>query len=505
LRAALRGLFLWLLAASLAAPVHAQGTPDERSRKDRAERTVPPAAPRPPAPDAVTHQTLDLPGRTVHFTATAGFVRILGEDGAPEADIAMTAYELDGADPAVRPVSFVLNGGPGMASAWLQMGAVGPWRIPMIPGPSASAVPQPNPDTWLDFTDLVFIDPVATGYSSFVAQGDDVKKRLWSVNGDIDALSQAIRRWLDKSGRITSPKYLLGESYGGFRAPRLARQLAEHDGVGLRGLVMVSPALDFGNHSGALDLLGYAARLPSMAATVRAERGEPFARADLADVESYANGAFLTDVLRGVADPEALGRVVDRVSAITGLDPALVRRHRGLVSGSLFEHEHDRAAGRIDSAYDATVSLPDPFPEFPDRRDPDPMITGLSAPVTEAVLAVYNMLHWHPEGRTYRLFDDAAAKQWDFGRGLSQPQAIDALRLDLALDPGLHVLIAQGLFDLVTPYDGTQLLLNQIPPASGGDRVRLLTLPGGHMFYSRDASRASLRTEAAKLIGAEGR
>lgn len=503
----LRRLCFCLVLTAAAAPAFAQEASDDRPRQDRADHNNPqrPERPRPLAPDAVTHQAIDLPGRSLHFTATAGFVRLVGDKGMPEADIGMTAYTLEGSDPATRPVTFVINGGPGMASAWLQMGAVGPWRVPMVPGPSSSSIPQPNADTWLDFTDLVFIDPVGTGYSSALPTADeDAKKRLWSVDGDIDAVSQAIRRWLDKSGRITSTKYLLGESYGGFRGPRLARRLAEHDGVGLRGLVLISPVLDFGNHSGAFDIWGYAAELPSMAATARADRGETVSRADLAEAEAYATGPFLTDALRGVADPTALARVIDRVAALTGLDPAVVRQHRGLINGWTFEHQHDRSAGRIDSGYDATVTLPDPYPESPEGRSDDPMLGGLFAPVTGAVLAVYDKLHWHPDGQEYRLFNEQAAKQWNFGRGFMRPQSFDALRLDLAGDPALHVLIAHGLFDLVTPYEGTQLLLNQIPPASGGDRVKLVTFPGGHMLYSRDASRAALRAEAEKLIGGTG-
>jgi carboxypeptidase C (cathepsin A) len=487
-----------LLGILLATSARAQ-TPEDRNRR-RDEAAAPMSRPIALVPDAVTKQTLDLPGRTLRFTAHAGFVRLTDDKNAPEADIATTAYLRDGADPASRPVTFVLNGGPGMASAWLQMGAVGPWRIPMVTAPSASALPQPNADTWLDFTDLVFIDPVGTGYSHLLAPGDDVRKRLWSVSGDIDALSQAIRRWLDKSGRIASPKFLLGESYGGFRAPRLARRLAEQDGVGLKGLVMVSPVLDYGNHSGAMEILGYAAALPSMNAATRVARGEPAGRADLADAEAYASGAFLTDVLRGVADPQALGRVVDKVSALTGLEPQIVRRQRGLVSTRMFVHEHDRTTDQIDSLYDATVSLPDPFPEYEGEHNADPMLDGLRAPLTSSMLAVYDMLHWHPAGPEYRLVNEQAGRQWDYGRGWNRPESFSALRQAVALDPGLHVIIAHGLFDLVCPYFGTQLLLNQIPPASGGDRIQLLTFPGGHMFYSRDESRQGLRGAAAKMI-----
>ena len=485
---------LCLAAAALASPVRAQA-PQERNRGGDAA-----ANPRPTPPDAVSRQTIALPGRTLHFTATAGFVRVLNNDDTPAADIATTAYTLDGGNPATRPVTFVLNGGPGMASAWLQMGAVGPWRIPMVPAPSAPATPQPNADTWLDFTDLVFIDPAGTGYSRFVEKGDDVCKRLWSVGGDIDSLSQAIRRWLDKSGRIGSPKYLLGESYGGFRAPRLARRLAEQDGVGLSGLVMISPLLDYGNHSSAFDVLGYAAALPSMAASVRAEGGHPVTRAMLQDAEAYAFGPFLSDAVRGMADPAALGRVVTQVASLTGLDPALVRQHRGLITTQVFIHEHDRGAGEVDSLYDTTVASPDPFPEFTAERSADPILDGMRASVTEAMLTVYQALQWHPDGAVYNLVNEEAARQWDTGRGYNRPESFSALRQALALDPRLHVIIAHGLFDLVCPYYGTQMLLNQIPTEAGTDRVRLLTFPGGHMFYSRDDSRAALRTEVAKMI-----
>jgi carboxypeptidase C (cathepsin A) len=179
----------------------------------------------------------------------------------------------------------------------------------------------------------------------------------------------------------------------------------------------------------------------------------------------------------------------------------LVRQHRGLIGSRVFIHEHDRATGRMDSLYDPTVALPDPYPESRDARNADPMLDGLRAPLTEAVLAVYQTLHWHPDGPPYQLVNEEAGRQWDFGQGFNRPQSFDALRQALALDPGLHVIIAHGVFDLVCPYYGTQMLLNQIPPASGGDRVRLLTYPGGHMFYSRDESRQALRAEAAKLIG----
>ena len=224
--------------------------------------------------DVTTHHTLDLPGRTLHFEATAGAIRLTDAKHAPSADLAFIAFQLDGANRTHRPVTFGFNGGPGFASAWLNVGAVGPWRIPLggdATAPSASPEPLPNAETWLDFTDLVFIDPAGTGYSRVVAGDGDARRRLWSVDGDIDYLAEAIRRWLDRFDRILSPKYLLGESYGGYRAPRLARELASHQGTGLSGLVLVSPMLDLGGRSAAFAPFTYVTP-PALDGSYRARR-----------------------------------------------------------------------------------------------------------------------------------------------------------------------------------------------------------------------------------------
>src|SRR6202790_4543846 len=204
-------------------------------------------------PDSTTKHTLVLPGRTLAFTATAGSIRLFDDKGEPQADLAYTSYQLDGADPRTRPVTLLFNGGPGAASAYLQFGDAGPWRLP-INGDAAvsSASPdlQPNDETWLDFTDLVFIDPVGTGYSRFVASGEDVRKRFFSVDGDAGAIALVIRRWLEKSDRLLSPKFVAGESYGGIRGPRVVRNLQSEQGGGVRGLILISPVLDFREFSG---------------------------------------------------------------------------------------------------------------------------------------------------------------------------------------------------------------------------------------------------------------
>src|SRR5213078_819493 len=235
-------------------------------------------------PDPTTKQTLALPGRTLDFTATAGSIRIFDDKGEPQADIAYNSYQLDSADRASRPVTFLFNGGPGASSAWLQFGDAGPWRISITgEGAVSSATPDllPNAETWLDFTDLVFIDPVGTGYSRFVSTNEEVRRRIWSVDGDVEAVALVIRRWLEKFDRLLSPKYVAGESYGGIRGPKIVHNLQTKQGVGVRGLILISPVLDFRDYSGS-SLMQYVARLPTMAAVAREAKG-PVTRNDLAE------------------------------------------------------------------------------------------------------------------------------------------------------------------------------------------------------------------------------
>jgi carboxypeptidase C (cathepsin A) len=464
-------------------------------------QNVPPEANRLPA-DATTHHALELPGRTLRFAATAGAILLTDDKGNPQAEVAVIAYRREDPNPQTRPVTFVFNGGPGMASGWLQVGAIGPWRIALDGDagiPSARAAPAPNAETWLDFTDLVFVDPPGTGYSRILASGEEARRHLWSVNGDIEALAQVIRRWLDRNERSVSPKYILGESYGGFRGPRLARALQSDQGVGIAGLVLVSPVLDFGWRGSGLSPFNWVDRLPSQVAAARALDG-PVSRDELADVEHYAATDYLLDLLRGERDAAAIERMSGRVAELTGLDVALVRRFRGRLDNDVFLHELDRAHGRVGSIYDATIARADPDPRRLLSSYPDPVLEGFKAPVTSAMVAIYaDKLHWRPEG-VYQLANKAASQQWQWGRGMGAPEAISHLRNALALDPRMRVLIAHGVYDLITPYFATALILDQLPSLGEPNRVRLDVYPGGHMFYSRDASRAAFRDAAQALF-----
>jgi carboxypeptidase C (cathepsin A) len=464
------------------------------------------ATPTPPAteahrlpPDSTTRQTLALSGRTLAFSATAGSIRLFDDKGEPQADIAYTAYQLDGNDRNNRPVTFLFNGGPGASSAWLQLGDAGPWRLSISgDGAVASASPEvvPNAETWLDFTDLVFIDPVGTGYSRFVASGEDVRKRFFSVDGDVNSIALVIRRWLEKYDRLLSPKFVTGESYGGIRGPKIVRNLQTQQGVGVRGLILVSPVLDFRDYSGT-SILQHVNSLPTMAAVAREAKG-PVKWADLADVERYARGDFLLDLIKGQADTEATNRLADKVAALTGIDQAVSRRLAGRFDVGEFRREFDRKNGRVTGRYDASVSGFDPYPDSSYFHFGDPSGDPLMAPLTSAAVDLTTRkLNWRPDG-SYQLLNDAVNKGWDFGRGPAE--SVSQLRQILALDPKMKLLVGHGLFDLATPYFASKIILDQLPAYASPNRVKLVVYPGGHMFYSREGARQAFRDEVQALM-----
>jgi carboxypeptidase C (cathepsin A) len=492
-RRLLAALLAGSMALAFAAPSHA-----ERSGEPKEQQSEPKRLPA----DVMTDQTVELPDRTLRFKAVAGTIPINNGDGKLQAEIAFIAYLKPDAEPGTRPLTFAVNGGPGASSAYLQLGAIGPWRLPLDSGsPSSTAAITPNADTWLDFTDLVFIDPVGSGYSKFIAGGDEVRKQFWSVDGDIEVLATFMRKWIEKNGRQASKKFIAGESYGGFRAPKLAAKLDEQ-GVGVSGLVMVSPVLDFGwRGNGRQAPLNWVVRLPSMAAAARDSKA-PFDRETLRDVERYAATDYLVDLARGERDTAAVERISARVAQFTGLDPALVRRLAGRVDARTFLRERNRDRGLIGSMYDATVTGIDPDPSSANARRDDPVLDGIRVPLSGAMTDLYaRVLKWRVE-EPYQLLNSRVSSRWDWGGGRATHDIVDELRGVLAHDPQLRVLIAHGASDLVTPYFENQMIVDQFPPFASPDRLRLSVYGGGHMFYTRDASRRALHDDALQLYRA---
>jgi carboxypeptidase C (cathepsin A) len=364
---------------------------------------------------------------------------------------------------------------------------------------STPPVLLPNQETWLDFTDLVFIDPPGTGYSRIAASGDDARRRFWSVDGDAEALAVFIRKWIEQAGRQASVKFIAGESYGGFRAPKVAHAL-QGQGVGIRGLVMISPVIDFGSFGERRHApMSWVAHLPSMAAAAL-DRGGKFDREAFREIERYAAGDYLLDLLKGERDAAAVARVSARVATLTGLDPALVKRLAGRIDTATFQRELHRQQGLVGSAYDPTITAYDPYPTSPNSHFSDPVLDDTRAPITTAMTDLYqHVLNWRVD-QPYQLLNREVSSRWNWGRGRAAPEAVDDLRNDLANDPLVRVLVAHGANDLVTPYFGNQLLLDQLPVYGSAERVKLAVYGGGHMFYNREASRRALHDDAAAMF-----
>jgi carboxypeptidase C (cathepsin A) len=236
-----------------------------------------------------------------------------------------------------------------------------------------------------------------------------------------------------------------------------------------------------------------------MAAVAREAKG-PVTRADMADVEAYARGDFLSDLVKGEADAEATQRLADRVAALTGIDQAVSHRLAGRFGVSDFRREYARRDGKVTGRYDASVLGFDPDPDSSSHHFDDPSGEPLIAPLTSAIVDfTARTLNWRPDG-PYHLLNGAVERAWDFGRGRNPPQSISQLRQILALDPKLKLLVGHGLFDLATPYFGSKIWLDQLPAYASPERVKLVVYPGGHMFYLRDAARRAFRSEAEALM-----
>jgi carboxypeptidase C (cathepsin A) len=473
--------------------------------------------------DSTTTHSVELPGRTLKFSATAGSIPLLADDGKVLAEMGYISYQLDGADPLKRPVTFAFNGGPGSASAWVHVGGFGPWRLPLdgaAVSPSAPPVLLPNAETWLDFTDLVFIDPAGTGYSriskpaegaaatpasSSGSRGQGGNTFFYSVNGDVDSVAETIAKWLRKHNRLTSPKMLAGESYGGIRAPKVTHRLQTQFGVGMNALLLISPVMDFGQFRGARHRMHmYVNTLPSIAAAAREAKGQPFkSRTEQTEVEEYARGEYVQDFMRGPRDKTAANRMITRVALYAGLPETVIRQYGAKLDEYIYIREANRAAGKQASGYDVSITGDDPDPTTYFTRWDDPFAGALAAPLTGAMLDLYAKLGWKTE-LTYHLASSEAFSGWQWGNTNDGAESFTQLRAALALDPRLRLLVTHGATDLRTPYFASVLLLEQLPlyADAAPNRVQLKLYPGGHMHYSREASRKGLRDDVKALIEA---
>ncbi|MBA5606197.1 peptidase S10 [Duganella sp. FT3S] len=486
-----------LFSLGLQAPAFAADAKPEAKADAKSEIELPPLS-----EDKKVHQSITLNGKVLHYDATVGAIKVRDAKGKVTAEVVYTSYVVPGAD-AKRPVTFAFNGGPGAASVYLNLGAIGPKRVQFGDAgnvPSDSSELKDNAATWLDMSDLVFIDPVGTGFSRSLEDADKTKADFYATEPDIKYLSRVVYDWLVKNGRLRSPKFVMGESYGGYRAPRIAYHLQTQLGVGVKGLIMVSPYLDpaaIGDDT-ALSPLPWMINLPSMAA-VQLENQHRLTPAAMQEVESYVRQQYALDLFAGRADPAAIGRLVSKVSGLTGVDAQVVGRLDGRLDIATFLREVHRADKKIGSIYDANVTAWDPFPESADRKSGDPILEALIAPTTSAMVDfITREVGWKTEAR-YNALSYDVNKAWDRA-GTRQDKPVSDLRKAIANDPNMGVLIVHGYNDLACPYFASRLIIDQMPKM-GSSPVRLSVYPGGHMFYSRDASAQAFKRDAKALYG----
>jgi carboxypeptidase C (cathepsin A) len=450
--------------------------------------------------DAVSDHSIAVGKTKLAYTATAGTLAFYDQSGEQSAAVFYTAYVAKGAS-ANRPLTFVFNGGPGAASAFLHLGLVGPRVLDFGPNgnDATRAELRDNPDTWLAFTDLVLIDPIGTGWSRAVKPDD--AKHFWNVRSDADATAKAIALYVAKNNRTASPKYLFGESYGGFRAAKTARALQRDQGIAISGIVMLSPMLEgwltFGDDSSALRA---ALKLPSLAAAAL-ERSHGFSAEALAAAEKFAMTEYLT-TLAGAPPQGAAGEAFyRRVAQISGLPLDEVKNSHGFIEDAYVKSLR-AADGKIVSRYDANFAVDDPFPERRTSRGSDPILDGISRAYGGAFAAyARNELGFKTE-ITYALLAGDVTSGWDWRGGRFQASSEDDLRTLLAFSPSFRLLIAHGMSDMVTPYAMTRYVLDHLPALDPPGRAQLKIYRGGHMVYLDPQSRAAFSADAAAFYRA---
>ena len=453
---------------------------------------------------SVTHHSLTVAGGgLLNYTATAGYLRPANESGKPEADIFFTAYTLEGQNRA-RPVTFAFNGGPGASSVWLHMGIAGPVRA--IAGEKVPAAPPypavSNPYSWLPWTDLVFIDPVGTGFSRAIPPENT--KQYFNTTDDIRLTGQFIQLYMSRFDRWRSPKCLAGESYGAMRAAGLLRYLYENFGIEIDGLLLISPALDLSIiHPDPANDLPYALLVPSYAATAWYHKKtgpefnsgitEALAGAERWTIEQYLPALAMGSQLSG-ADKD---RIATRLASLTSLPETLIRNRNLRIPRSEFRIELLRSEGLLPGFMDGRTTQRSKGDGFLD----DPTMALTIGPYT-AVLNEYisDVLHFNP-GIPYIFFSLEANSGWNWGSVFSGNNAVESIRRAMSRNRRLKILATAGYFDLDIPYFATTYMMNHLgidPEMAANIKVRFFQ--GGHMFYTNSETLEGFTGEAAQFF-----
>ena len=454
---------------------------------------------------SVTHHEIAINGQTLRYTATAAQMPINAASGDNEAHMFYVAYTLDGADASRRPLTFAFNGGPGSASIWVHMGAMGP-RKPRLMD-DGNMPPPPfqlidNPNTWLDQTDLVFIDPVGTGYSR--AKNEEVARRMNSLQGDLQSVAEFIRLYMTRTDRWKSPVFIAGESYGTMRAAGLAGRLIDQ-GIALNGIVLISTILNFATERPNLsNSLAYAVQLPTFAADAFYHKKLPAdlqkdLNSTLKEVETWALTGYLPALDKGSRlTPAERKAAIDKLARYTGLDARYIDGSDLRIDVQHFTRELLRDQRRIAGRLDGRLTGPAPLNEG-ERSDYDPSNTLPEPAFRSAFLQYVRGELGYKSDMMYYISDGIFPWNWNSDNNYAQTGTL--LYDAFAKNPYMKLLVCAGYFDLATPYFAAEYNLDHIglhPDMLG--RVSWQFYRAGHMMYIDKESAGKLKHDVGEFL-----
>lgn len=508
-------------AAPLLFFVFAQGVPAQQTGKQAqspaksSAKAKPSPKPVPKEQSSVTQHTIRINGQTISYTATASTTLLRNDKGEPTALMYSTAYTKNGVkDMSHRPIAFLYNGGPGSSSVWLHMGAFGPRRV--VTDNASATPPAPyrivdNAYSLLDKADLVFIDPVGTGFSHAVGKAKD--KDFWGVDSDVRSIAQFISIYVSHNNRWNSPKLLIGESYGTFRSVALANYLQSHDGMYINGMVLLSSVLDFDT----LDFstgedLSYILYLPTYAAVAwhyNLLKNRPADLSAFLDrVRQFASTQYADALMQGSnlsdAQKEAVAK---KMAALTGLDTDYLVKADLRVNLPMFRAELLRRRGLTVGRYDgrfsgATYDVLEEYARY------DPSYSAVVGAFTAAFNTYVRQELKFGQGMTYKILPSTPSENWNWKKATrhgvgfpAAPNVENDLIRELTANPHLQVQVENGYFDLATPFFGTEYTMDHLLlPKEARNRIHLDYYDAGHMIYLHEPDLAKLKANVARFI-----
>jgi carboxypeptidase C (cathepsin A) len=456
----------------------------EKDKEERFDMTeVPPIA---------THHQITVDGKALKYTATAGRLPIKRGDGKIEAEMFYVAYTLDGQDATKRPLTFAFNGGPGSASIWLHMGALGPKRVVLQPDGFMPAAPyrmEDNPYTLLDKSDLVLIDAIGTGFSR--AADSELFKKFWGVKGDIEAFSEFIRLYITRNERWSSPLFILGESYGTTRAAGIAGYLADR-GISFNGITLLSSVLNFEtleetntNDQPYIFLIPSFTMIAAYHHKLAPDLAQDLNRARQ-ESEQWAFGEYAQALAKGDAlTPQEREKIIDQLARYTGLSKEVVDEANLRVNVRKFTHylliDQKLRVGRLDGRYtgpDPNGLLDTPFYD-PTGSATQPPFTSVFNNYVRTELGYKTDMPYHVRAQ------DIGFDKWDWGSAIQGfPDTASAMRQAIVKNPYLKILVMEGYYDLATPYYAANYTIQHLDlPPKYRDNISYTTYEAGHMVY----------------------